>query len=122
MANYVRHLQPEFTVNPPRLVTVSTGDAFHMREFRRSLGAGWPFVCDVERRLIRELDIVDVTDKRYAPIAIPYTFVLDGNLDIYKAYFGWWYVGRPTAEELRLDFRAILTRSASEGHESVASG
>ena len=115
MANYVRHLQPEFTVNPPRLVTVSTADAFHQREFRRALGAQWPFVCDDERRLIRELDIVDMTDTRYAPIAVPYTFVLDGRLVIHKVYFGWWYVGRPTSEDLRRDFRELMSRRPDWG-------
>jgi peroxiredoxin len=123
LANYARHLQPEFSVSPPRLVTVSTADAFHMREFRRSLGAQWPFVCDDQRQLIHELGIADSTDKRYAPVAVPYTFVLDGNLLIHKVYFGWWFVGRPTVEELRQDFRALLAGRATPtagGPEAVS--
>jgi hypothetical protein len=31
-------------------------------------------------------------------------------LSIYKIYNGWWYVGRPTVEEIRMDFRALLSR------------
>ena len=41
---------------------------------------------------------------------IPYTFVLDAAQKIYKIYNGWWYVGRPTVEELRQDLRALLSR------------
>jgi hypothetical protein len=110
LANYVEHLQPDLAVNDCKLVTASTADVRHTWELRGSLGAVWPFVSDHERSLIRELDIVDTTDKRYSPVAIPYTFVLDGNREIYKTYFGWWFVGRPTADELREDYRALLSR------------
>jgi peroxiredoxin len=112
LANYVEHLQPEIEINSCALLTVSTADVAHSAELRGALGAAWPFLSDAGRELIRELDIVDVTDKRYSPVAIPYTFVLDGNREIYKVYFGWWFVGRPTADELRADFRALLARGA----------
>ncbi len=112
MANYVTHLQPELAVSPCRLVTVSTADLNHTQELRDSLGAQWPFLSDAERKVIRELDIVDVTDKRFSPVAIPYTYVLDGDRTIHSVYFGWWFVGRPTADELRADFRALLSRRA----------
>jgi peroxiredoxin len=110
LANYVTHLQPDLAVNNCRLVTISTADVAHTQELRASLGAHWPFLSDHERTAIRQLDIVDTTDKRFSPVAIPYTYVLDGDLTIYKTYFGWWYVGRPTAEELRADFRHLLAR------------
>jgi peroxiredoxin len=112
LANYVEHLQPELELGHARLVTVSTADVRHSWELKGSLAATWPFLSDAERTLIRELDIVDVTDKRYSPIAIPYTYVLDRDRTIYKVYFGWWFVGRPTADELRADFRALLSRRA----------
>ena len=116
MANYVEHLQPELGLTGCRLVTVSTADVDHSGELRGWLGASWPFLSDAGREVIHELDIVDVTDKRYSPVAIPYTYVLDGNREIYKVYFGWWFVGRPTAEELRADFRALLSRRPVWGH------
>ncbi|MCA1573738.1 MAG: hypothetical protein LC770_04215, partial [Acidobacteria bacterium] len=40
----------------------------------------------------------------------PYTFVLDRDRTIYKIYNGWWFVGRPTVEELRMDYRALMSR------------
>lgn len=116
MANYVEHLQPELELGYTKLVTVSTADVRHSWELKGSLAATWPFLSDAKRTLIRELDIVDVTDKRYSPIAIPYTYVLDRDRTIYKVYFGWWFVGRPTADELRADFRALLSRRADWAH------
>jgi hypothetical protein len=32
------------------------------------------------------------------------------NRSIYKIYNGWWYVGRPTVEELRMDLRPLTPR------------
>ena len=82
------------------------------REVRDGIGATFPFLCDSDRNIIRELDIVDATDAVHGPVAIPYTFLLDRDLSIYKIYNGWWYVGRPTVEEIRADFRALLSRRA----------
>lgn len=92
-----------------RLVAVSADDPRHSSELRAGVGAHWPFLCDAKRKVIKQLDIVDVTDKRYSPVAIPYTFVLDGNRQIYRIYNGWWLVGRPTVEELRENFRTLLS-------------
>ena len=78
--------------------------------FRGRIGAEWPFLIDADRQLIDELDIVDNTDPAHSPIPIPYTFVLDGNCELYKIYNGWWFVGRPTVEELRSDLRELMLR------------
>ncbi len=78
-------------------------------ELRDGLSATFPFLCDHEKKVITDLDIVDTTDPHHGPVAIPYTFVLDRDRTIYKIYNGWWYVGRPTVEELRMDLRALLS-------------
>jgi hypothetical protein len=44
----------------------------------------------------------------YAYRAQPYTFVLRSDLRIFKIYNGWYFVGRPTNEELRHDLRTIM--------------
>jgi hypothetical protein len=41
---------------------------------------------------------------------IPHTLVLEPGLRIHKIYNGYWFFGRPTVEELRLDLRAVLSR------------
>ena len=41
---------------------------------------------------------------------IPHTIVLEPGLRVCKIYNGYWFFGRPTVEELRLDLRAVLQR------------
>ncbi|HUH13680.1 MAG TPA: hypothetical protein VMK65_11240 [Longimicrobiales bacterium] len=80
--------------------------------FRAGLGATYTFLSDHERRAILALDIAGVTAPgfRYGLVAVPYTFSLMPDLSIYRIYNGWWYVGRPTVEELRQDLRAMMER------------
>jgi hypothetical protein len=79
-------------------------------EVRNALGADWMFLCDTDKKLLHELQMSDHTDKRHGEIYIPYTFILDRDLTIYKIYNGWWYLGRPTVEEIRMDFRALVSK------------
>lgn len=110
MENYTKYLQPELAVNYCKLLVVTVDDSETTRQFRADLGADYPFLIDSERKLINDLDIVDTTDAKHSPIPIPYTFVLDRTREIHKIYNGWWFVGRPTVEELRLDLRAVMSR------------
>ena len=80
------------------------------REVRDGIGATFPFLCDSDRNIIRELDIVDATDAVHGPVAIPYTFLLDRDLSIYKIYNGYWYWGRPSIAELQQDAREVTRR------------
>jgi peroxiredoxin len=114
---YVRDLQPELDVNYCKLLVVTVDGPETTREFRDDLGAEFPFLIDAERTLTRQLDIVDTTDPKHSPIPIPYTFVLDRNREIFKIYNGWWFVGRPTVEELRLDLRALMSRRADYAYD-----
>ena len=110
MTNYVEHLQPELRVNYCKLISISVDDAMNTKEVRDSLGATWPFLMDSDRKLLHELEMTDTTDSVHGEVYIPYTFILDRDRTIYKIYNGWWYVGRPTAEEIRMDFRALMSR------------
>ena len=60
-------------------------------------------------RLQKDLDIAEYTDPHHNPM-IPHTLVLEPGLLVYKIYNGYWFFGRPTVEELRLDLRAVLQR------------
>ena len=108
LTNYVTHLQPEFRVNYCHMITVSVDDKYTTQEVRDGLGADWTFLSDPERRLLHELQMVDKTDPLHGEIYIPYTFILDRDRTIYKIYNGWWFLGRPTAEEIRMDLRALM--------------
>ena len=110
MANYVAHLQPELEVNYCKLAVVWTDNPASTRAARKELGASFSFLCDHQRKVIADLDIVDTTDANHPRIAIPYTFVLDSERVIFKIYNGWWYLGRPTVEELRMALRALLSQ------------
>lgn len=45
---------------------------------------------------------------------IPHTLVLEPGLAVFKVYGGYWYFGRPTVEELRLDLRAVLQKCRAD--------
>jgi cold shock CspA family protein/peroxiredoxin len=104
--------QSELVVSYGKLVTVSADPTVVQAAFRAGLGAGWPFLSDERREVIKSINILDETEGEYAYVARPYTFVLQPDLTIHKIYDGWFFVGRPTLEDLRRDLRAIMeTRS-----------
>ncbi len=102
-------LHREMQVGYCRLVTISTDNLVETNEFRTAVGATWTFLSDPGRRVQKDLDIVEYTDPHYDPM-IPYTLVLEPGLRVYRIYNGYWFFGRPTVEELRLDLRAVLQR------------
>ncbi|MCC5639791.1 cold shock domain-containing protein [Nostoc sp. CHAB 5844] len=100
--------QNELAVNYGKLVTISVDPPIVQAAFRAGLGAGWQFLCDETRLLVKQLNILDETEGEYAYRPQPYTFVLHPDLTIHSIYNGWFFVGRPTIEELRQDLRAIM--------------
>jgi peroxiredoxin len=102
-------LHREMQVGYSRLVTISTDNLLQTNEFRTGVGAHWTFLSDPGRRLQKDLDIAEYTDPDHNPM-IPHTLVLEPERKVYKIYNGYWFFGRPTVEELRLDLRAVLQR------------
>ncbi|HET7479951.1 MAG TPA: redoxin domain-containing protein [Rubrobacteraceae bacterium] len=102
--------QSELAVNYCKLVTVSADPPMVGAAFRVGLGAEWPFLSDEDREVIKGIGILDETEGEYAYRARPFTFVLRPDLTVHKVYDGWFFVGRPTAEELRHDLREIMSR------------
>jgi len=99
-------LHRELEVAYCRLVTISTDNITETVEFRSGVGAHWPFLSDPGRMIQKDLDIAEYTDPLHNPM-IPHVLVLEPGLVVYKIYNGYWYVGRPTVEELRQDLRAV---------------
>jgi peroxiredoxin len=97
----------ELEVGFGRLVTISTDNLIETNENRLGLGAEWTFLSDPSRKVQKDLDIVEYTDPHHNPM-IPHTLVLAPGLRVHKIYNGYWFFGRPTVEELRLDLRAML--------------
>jgi peroxiredoxin len=102
-------LHRELEVGYCQLVTISTDNLIETNEFRTAAGAHWTFLSDPARVVQKDLDIAEYTDATRNPM-IPHTLVLEPGLVIFKIYMGYWFFGRPTVEELRLDLRAVLQR------------
>ena len=111
-------LQSELAVNFGKLVTVSTDAPLVGAAFRAGLGAEWPFLSDEKREVIERIGILDETEGEYAYVAQPYTFVLRPDLTIYKIYDGWFFVGRPTLEDLRQDLRKVMSERSDSHYEA----
>ncbi|HEY4304476.1 MAG TPA: redoxin domain-containing protein [Gemmatimonadaceae bacterium] len=106
-------LHREMQVGLCRLVTTSTDNLLETNDFRNGVGAHWPFLSDPGRMIQKDLDIAEYTDTEHNPM-IPHTVVLEPGLRVYKIYNGYWFFGRPTVEELRLDLRAVLQRCRAD--------
>jgi peroxiredoxin len=102
-------LHRELEVGYCRIVTITVDDLLEINALRSGVSAHWPFLSDPGRKVQKDLDIVEYTDPKHNPM-IPYTFVLEPGLVIFKAYNGYWFFGRPTIEELRHDLRAVLQK------------
>lgn len=99
-------LQDEMEVAYSRLVSVSIDTPTEQSAFRAGLGARWTFLSDRERRYIDELGLLETTDTVYRPY-VPAAFTLYPDRTIHTVYNGYWFWGRPTAEDLRRDLRAV---------------
>ncbi len=61
-------------------------------------------------RLTDELGIRESTDKIHGPLPVPFTFALLPDLTIHRIFNDWYFVGRPTPEELRITLREMIGR------------
>lgn len=110
--------QEELSVNYCKLVAISADEAKVAAAYRYGLGASFPFLSDAQRQVIDLLGIRDATEAEYPGVAIPTTFVLAPDLTIHKIYAGWFFVGRPTLEELRIDLRELMSRRSNYRYEA----
>ena len=101
--------QDEVEVAYSRIVSVSVDPPAVSAAFRAGLGARWTFLCDPERVVQRELGLRETTDTVNRPY-VPRVLSVDPDLVIEGAYDGYWFWGRPSAEELRRDLRRISSR------------
>lgn len=108
-------LQDELEVSYARLVVVSVDAPETQSAFRAGLGARFTFLSDADRRWLERLDLLEETDTLHRPYR-PTAFTLHPDLTIHARYDGNWYWGRPTAEDLRRDLRAI-SRQVREDFE-----
>jgi peroxiredoxin len=108
LRHYVE-LQEELAVNYCKLAVVSVDSPEVNDAFRTGLGAKFPFLSDHERKVVGLLEMTE-TSKSRGVTAMPYTFSLLPDLTIHNLYCGYWYLGRPTLDELRRDLREMLRK------------
>jgi len=92
------------SVDPPRVQAA----------FKAGLGARFRFLSDQELRLTDALGIRETTDKIHGPLPVPFTFALLPDLTVHRIFNGWYFVGRPTPEELRQTARELMGRSVED--------
>jgi peroxiredoxin len=100
----------EFRVAYTRLAVITPEGQLELNEFRDSVGAEFPFLADLDRRIRDDLDIAEYTDPVHDPM-VPHTLVLGPGLRIFRIYNGYWYWGRPTVGELHRDLREVLRQT-----------
>ena len=88
-------------MDPPRV----------LEAFKAGLGATFPFLSVEDRSLTDLLGISESTDPTHGPLPVPFTFGLLPDLTISHIFNGWYFVGRPTLEELRQAAREMMDRS-----------
>ena len=110
--------QEELSVNYCKLVAISVDEPKVSAAFRYGLGASFSFLSDQTREAIDFLGIRDEVEGEYPGCSIPITFVLAPDLTIHKIYNGWFFVGRPTLEELRIDLRELMSRRKNYRYET----
>ena len=106
-------LQEELAINYCHLAVVSVDPPEVNNAFRTGLRANFPFLSDQERKVVQLLDMTE-TSKSRGITAIPYTFCLLPDLTVHNLYCGYWYVGRPTLDELRKDLREMMKKVRSD--------
>jgi peroxiredoxin len=102
-------LQDELEVAYVRVVSVSIDPPPVAAAFRAGAGARWTFLCDPDRVWQEKLGLREVTDTVYRP-DLPTVFTLFPDLRVHRRYDGYWYLGRPSSEELRRDLREISSQ------------
>ncbi|MBA2715102.1 MAG: redoxin domain-containing protein [Rubrobacteraceae bacterium] len=110
--------QNELKVNYCKLAVVNADPPMVSAAFRAGLGASFPFLSDEHRAVIKQIGVLDETEGEYAYRSRPFAFVLRPDLTVYRIYDGWFFVGRPTLEELRHDLRAIMQKSSNYSYEA----
>lgn len=108
LRHYVE-FQQEIAINYCKLAVVSVDPPEVNDAMRTGLGATFPFLSDHERKVVQALDMTE-TSKSRGVTAMPHTFSLMPDLTIHNLYNGYWYVGRPTLEELRRDLREMMRK------------
>lgn len=99
-------LQDELEVAYARIVSISVDAPETQAAFRAGIGARWTFLSDHERTAIEGLGLRETSDTTHDPY-LPVVLVVDPSLTVRAAFNGYWFLGRPTLDELVLALREV---------------
>ena len=85
-----------------------------LEAFKAGLDARFSFLSDENLMLTDTLGIRETTDTYHGPLPVPFTFALLPDMTIHRIFNGWYFVGRPTPDELRITIREMMARSVKD--------
>jgi peroxiredoxin len=92
-----------------QLVTILPNDLHDVYKLKLSTGAHWTYLADEHLELQRHFEIDEYTDPHH-DATVPHTVLLSPGLKVEKVYVGYWFWGRPSAEQLWLDLQEMTKR------------
>ncbi len=95
------------------LVTVLPNDQHDTYKLKSSTGAWWTFLSDGDLEVQRALQIDEYTDPHHAA-TVPHTLILAPGLFIDRVYCGYWFWGRPSADQLWRDLQDLFRRTKAD--------
>jgi peroxiredoxin len=93
-----------------QLVTILPNDLHDTNKMKIATGAWWTFLSDGDYAVQSALEIDEYTDTHHRA-TVPHTLVLAPGLVIDKAYCGYWFWGRPSADQLWTDLQDLFRRT-----------
>jgi peroxiredoxin len=101
------------------LVSILPNDLHDVFRLKISTGARWTFLSDAELEVQRHFDINEYTDVHHDYAAVPHTLILSPGLRIEKVYVGYWFWGRPSAQQLWADLADVFRRTMADFDPTV---
>src|SRR3982751_513255 len=96
------------------LVSVLPNDLHDVYRLKVSTGAHWTFLSDEQFAVQSHFDINEYTDTHHAHAGVPHTLILSPGLRIEKVYVGYWFWGRPSAEQLWEDLGEVFRATKAD--------
>ncbi len=101
------------------LVTVLPNDLHDTNKMKIATGAWWTFLSDGDLEVQRALEIDEYTDPHHAA-TVPHTVILAPGLVIDKVYCGYWFWGRPSADQLWRDLQDLFRLTKADFDPTTA--
>jgi peroxiredoxin len=101
------------------LVSILPNDLHDVYKLKISTGARWTFLADRALEVQRHFDVNEYTDRHHGNAGVPHTLILSPGLRIEKVYVGYWFWGRPTAEQLWVDLGSVLRGTKADFDPTV---